>query len=112
MIISSVVIFLSIFILTASYCFYTVKGLEVRNVLTDGCKHMAQYPIGIFKKGFVAFFTYIIPFGFVNYYPLLFILGREDNPIYIISPLITILYLIPVIYIFYKGVKRYSSVGS
>ena len=112
MIISSVFIFLSIFILTASYCFLTVKGLEVRNVLTDGSKHMAQYPIGIFKKGFVSFFTFIIPFGFVNYYPLLFILGKETNKLSIISPLITIIYLIPSIIIFYKGIKRYSSVGS
>lgn len=112
MIISSVFIFLSIFILTASYCFLTVKGLEVRNVLTDGCKHMAQYPIGIFKKGFVSFFTFIIPFGFVNYYPLLFILGKETNKLSIISPLITIIYLVPSIIIFYKGIKTYSSVGS
>ena len=71
MIMSSVFVFLSIFILSAAYCFLTVKGLEVRNVFTDGGKHMAQYPIGIFKKGFVFFFTFIIPFGFVNYYPLL-----------------------------------------
>lgn len=112
MLISSVFIFLSIFILTASYCFLTVKGLEVRNVLTDGCKHMAQYPIGIFKKGFVSFFTFIIPFGFVNYYPLLFILGKETNKLSIISPLITIIYLVPSIIIFYKGIKTYSSVGS
>ena len=81
----------SIFILTAAYCFFTVKGLEVRNVLTDGSKHMAQYPIGIFKKGFVVFFTVIIPFGFVNYYPLLYILGRTNNKLLIISPLITII---------------------
>ena len=112
MIISSIFIFLSIFTLTASYCFLTVKGLEVRNVLTDGCKHMAQYPIGIFKKGFISFFTFIIPFGFVNYYPLLFILGRETNKLSIVSPLITIIYLIPSVIIFYKGIKRYSSVGS
>ena len=112
MLISSVIIFLSIFILTAAYCFLTVKGLEVRNVLTDGCKHMAQYPIGIFKKGFVVFFTFIIPFGFVNYYPLLFILERKTNTLLMVSPLITILYLIPSIIIFYKGTKRYSSVGS
>ena len=112
MLISSIVIFLSIFILTASYCFFTVKGLEVRNVLTDGSKHMAQYPIGIFKKGFVMFFTVIIPFGFVNYYPLLYILGQANNKLLIISPLITIIYLIPSIIIFYRGVKKYSSVGS
>jgi len=112
MLIASILIFLGIFILAAAYCFLTVKGLEVRNVFTDGGKHMAQYPIGIFKKGFIFFFTYIIPYGFVNYYPLLYILERIDNKIFVISPLITILYLIPCIIIFYKGVKKYSSAGS
>ena len=112
MIMSSVFVFLSIFILSAAYCFLTVKGLEVRNVFTDGGKHMAQYPIGIYKKGFLFFFTFIIPFGFVNYYPLLYILEKTNNKLLIISPLITMLYLIPSILIFYRGIKRYSSVGS
>jgi len=112
MLISSIFVFLSIFILAASYCFLTVKGLEIRNVFTDGGKHMAQYPIGIFKKGFIFFFTFIIPFGFVNYYPLLYLLNKTSNKLLIISPLITILYLIPSVIIFYKGMKRYSSVGS
>ena len=112
MLISSVLIFLSIFILAASYCFITVKGLEVRNVFTDGGKHMAQYPIGIFKKGFIFVFTYIIPFGFVNYYPLLYLLDELKSDIYIISPLITVFYLIISIFVFYLGIKKYSSTGS
>ena len=112
MMFSSIIIFLSLFIFTAAYCFFTIKGLEIRNVLTYGCKHMAQYPIGIFKKGFLMFFTFVIPFGFVNYYPLLFILGRQTNNLFILSPLITIFYLLPSVMIFHKGVKRYSSVGS
>ena len=112
MLLSSIFIFLSILILTAAYCFYTLKGLEVRNVLTYGCREMAQYPIGIFKKGFIIFFTCIVPFGFINYYPLLFILEKINNKILIISPLITLVYLIPSVIIFYKGMKRYSSVGS
>ena len=112
MLISSVVIFLGLFILAASYCFVTVKGLEVRNIFTDGFKHIAQYPIGIFKKGFVLFLTYVIPFGFVNYYPLLYFLGRTDNKLLSISPLITIVYLIPIIMIFNRGVRKYTSVGS
>lgn len=112
MLLSSVLIFLGIFILAASYCFLTVKGLEVRNVFTDGGKHMAQYPIGIFRKGFIFIFTYIIPFGCVNYYPLLYLTNRVNNDLFIFIPLITIIYLIPCIFIFYLGVKRYSSVGS
>ena len=98
--------------MAASYCFFTVQGLEVRNVFTDGGKHMAQYPIGVFSKGFVYFFTFIIPYAFVNYYPLLFFLGRKSSILYAFSPLLVFLYLIPSIVTFYLGMKRYSSVGS
>ena len=112
MLISSIIIFFGIFLISASYCFYSVQGLEIRNVLTDGGKHMAQYPIGVFKKGFVLFFTYIIPYAFVNYYPLLYFIGKKDNCIYGLSPIIVIIYLIPCIILFYTGVKKYSSTGS
>lgn len=112
MLFSSCVIFFGIFLMAASYCFYTVQGLEVRNVFTDGGKHMAQYPIGVFSKGFVLFFTFVIPYAFVNYYPLLYVLGRNDNILYGLSPLLVVLYLIPCIIVFYLGMKRYASVGS
>lgn len=73
---------------------------------------MAQYPIGVFKKGFVYFFTFVIPYAFVNYYPLLYFLGRTNNPLCMLSPLLVFVYLIPCFIIFYKGTKRYASVGS
>ena len=112
MLISAIVIFFSIFLLAAAYCFITVQGLEVRNVFTDGGKQMAQYPIGIFNKGFIFFFTFIIPYGFVNYYPLLFFIGKKDNILYAFSPLIVLIYLIPCILIFNLGIKKYTSTGS
>ena len=92
--------------------FYSVQGLEVRNVFTDGGKHMAQYPIGVFSKGFVWFFTFIIPYSCVNYYPLLYFLGKSNSLLYAFSPLLVILYLIPSIFTFNLGMKRYTSVGS
>ena len=112
MVLSAILIFFGIFILAAAYCFITVQSLEVRNVFTDGGKHMAQYPIGVFKKGFVFFFTFIIPYAFVNYYPLLYVLGKSNNYLYSITPLIVLIYLIPCFLIFYKGAKKYTSVGS
>ena len=112
MLFSACVIFFGIFLLAASYCFFTVQGLEVRNVFTDGGKHMAQYPIGVFSKGFVLFFTFVIPYAFVNYYPLLYLLGKSNNTLYVFSPLLVIFYLIPCIFVFYLGMKRYASVGS
>ena len=112
MVLSAILIFFGIFILAAAYCFITVQSLEVRNVFTDGGKHMAQYPIGVFKKGFVFFFTFIIPYAFVNYYPLLYVLGKTNNYLYSITPLLVLIYLIPCFLIFYKGAKKYTSVGS
>lgn len=112
MLISSIFIFFSIFLLMASYCFLTVQGLEVRNLFTDGGKHMAQYPIGIFKKGMVFVFTFIIPYAFVNYYPLLYILGKVDNKLYMLSPLVVFIFLVPAFLSFKFGMKKYTSVGS
>ena len=112
MMISACIIFFGLFLLAASYCFITVQGLEVRNVFTDGGKYMAQYPIGIFKKGFVFFFTFIIPYAFVNYYPLMYFIGKSNNILYAFSPLLVILFLIPCLIAFKIGTKHYASVGS
>lgn len=112
MILSSIVIFFSLFVLAASYSFYTIQGLEFRNLFTDGGKHTAQYPIGIYKKGAVFILTYIIPYAFVNYYPLLYLLGKSNNKLYSISPLIVFLYLIPSFIFFKIGMKKYKSSGS
>ena len=96
----------------ASYCFITVQGLEVKNLFTDGGKHVAQYPISIFNKSFKFIFTFIIPYAFINYYPLLYFLDKSNNIFYFFSPLLIILYLIPCIYLFNVGLKKYNSAGS
>lgn len=109
---SSIAIFFGIFLLAASYCFLTVQGLEVRNLFTDGGKHAAQYPIGIFNKYFVKIFTYVIPYALVNYYPLQYFVGKNNNTYYAFLPIIVLLYLIPCFLIFNKGSKNYLSTGS
>ena len=112
MLLGSILIFFSIFVLMASYCFITIQGLEVKNLFTDGGKHVAQYPIGIFNKSFIFIFTFIIPYAFVNYYPLLYFLDKSKNILYYFSPLLIIIYLIPSILLFKLGLKKYNSVGS
>lgn len=112
MIIASIIIFFGLFVLMASYCFVTIQGLEVKNLMTDGGKFAAQYPIGIFKKGLKFVFTFIIPFAFVNYYPLLYFIGKENNILYFFSPLLVFIFLIPCLLSFKWGLKRYNSIGS
>lgn len=112
MMIGTICVFFGIFILGASFCFVTLQGLEVINIFTDGGREMAQYPMGIYKKQFLYFFTFIIPFACVNYYPLLYVLGRSHNAIYTILPIIGIIFIIPCIMVFNRGIRSYRGTGS
>lgn len=106
------IIFLGIFILKASFCFWTIDGLEFMNILAEGGKKVAQYPIDIYAKWFRMFFTFIVPFGLVNYYPVLYLFGKVDNWYYGLFPLFTIVFLIPCLIVWKIGVRHYESTGS
>lgn len=56
--------------------------------------------------------TFIVPYALVQYYPLLYLLGRKTSPIYIFLPLAAILFLIPSYILWRIGVRHYKSSGS
>lgn len=114
MIAGGVAIFSGIFILTATLCFWTIQGLEVANILTDGGREMAQYPLNIYHRWVTVFFTFIIPFGFVSYLPLLYILDRVhgNELLYVLMPLAGVLFLLPCLLVWNFGVRHYRSTGS
>lgn len=114
MITSGVMIFTGIYMLAATLCFWTVQGLEVVNIFTDGGREMAQYPLNIYQKWVARFFTYVIPFGTVNYLPLMYLLGKtEGNPfIYMMTPIAGSLFILPCFLVWQFGVKHYRSTGS
>jgi ABC-2 type transport system permease protein len=114
MVASGVMIFTGIFILAATLCFWTIQGLEVANIFTDGGREMAQYPLNIYQKWVTVFFTFVIPFGCVNYLPLLFILDRADgnDVLYMLTPLAGFLFLLPCLLVWQLGVRHYRSTGS
>ena len=69
-------IFAGIFVLGASLAFLSPDGLEVVNIFSDGGREMSQYPLSIYDKALRRFFTFVVPFGCVNWLPLEFALGR------------------------------------
>ena len=114
MIISGIFIFTGIFVLAATLCFWTIQGIEVANIFTYGGKEISQYPLNIYKKWITRFFTFIIPFGCVNYLPLMYLLDRTqyNYHFYMLTPLIGILFIIPCLGVWEMGVKHYRSTGS
>lgn len=114
MISSGVLIFSGIFMLTATLCFWTIQGLEVANILTDGGREMAKYPLNIYQKWVTVFFTFVIPFGCVSYLPLLYILNKVHGSeiLYTLMPIAGVLFLLPCLLVWHIGVRHYRSTGS
>ena len=112
MIVGACVIYLALVLVYAGLCIFTVEGLEVMNIFTSGGRELSQYPLDIYHKFFKTVFTFVIPFGLVNYLPLRYLLGYTANIFYVFVPLFTILFFI-LCYLFFKwSITKYKSTGS
>lgn len=114
MMFSGIFIFTGIYMLGASFSFWTIEGLEVINIFTDGGRELAQYPLNIYKEWVRKFFTFVIPFGTINYLPLMSLLGKVNGSeiSYMFIPVLGLLFIIPCIILWNYGVKHYKSTGS
>lgn len=112
MIAGGVALFSGLFIIYASFCFFTIEGLEFMNIFTDGGREFGRYPLGVYGKRVLGFFTYIVPLACAQYYPFLYLIGRSDNPLHMLAPLGCFLFLLPCFAFWRFGVRRYKSTGS
>ena len=58
--------------------FWTSDASEVANAFTYGGNTLTQYPLTIFPAELVKALTFVLPLAFVNWYPCLYLLGRDD----------------------------------
>jgi ABC-2 type transport system permease protein len=77
-VLSAVVLFVALFSLEATLCFWTTEGTEVVNAFTYGGSHLAQYPLHIYDAWLRRLFLFVIPLGFVVYTPSLYLLDKPD----------------------------------
>ena len=112
MIVCGSVLFFSLFLLKASFSFFTVESLDFLNIFTYGARQFGRYPFSVYGKGVLYFLTYIIPLALFQYYPLLYLIGRTENPIFIILPVLSLLFLLPCYAVFRLGMRKYQSTGS
>ena len=114
MIICGIVIFLSLFLLGASWSIVTIEGTEVVNIFTDGGRELCQYPLDIYGDAIKKIFTYIIPFACFNYLPMRYIFDMPNSTIWgnALAPLYGMLFIIPAYLIFRLALKKYNSTGT
>lgn len=107
-------VILGVFMVSAGISIYTINNLEFLNIITDGSKELAYYPLNIYKKWLTRIFTFVIPIACFNYLPLSFITGKGSVPMWLcgISPLFGMLFFIPCLLFFNFSLKKYQGTGT
>ena len=112
MLMGGTTLFCGIFLIYAALCFFTLDGLEMINILTDGAREYGKYPVDVYGKRMMRLCTWIIPYSLVQYYPLCYLTGRSGNALYAFLPLGAVLFLVPCYLLWRIGVRKYQSSGS
>ena len=115
--VSGTVIYFAIFVLGATFCFWTVQAKEATHVFTYGGDGLASYPLDIYRGSVRRFFTFVVPLAFVNYEPALYLLGRQDGlglpeAARLLSPAAALLMAVLARQGWQLGVRHYQSTGS
>jgi ABC-2 type transport system permease protein len=106
----------ALFIIGATLTFWTVQSVEAMNILTYGGTEMMSYPVRSTRVD-ARFFTYVIPFVFLNYYPALYFLDKPD-PLNLppvapfLAPLVAVVMFFLALRFWKFGMDHYQSTGS
>jgi len=116
MIPGGIVIFSSVWVIGACLSFWTTDGGEFTNAFTYGGNFMAQYPIDIYGTWLRRFLCYIVPLGFVCYFPALYILDKDDplglpRVLEFSSPVVAVVAAVVAGTVWRGAVRHYRSAG-
>lgn len=117
MFISGIALFMALFTVEAILSFWTVNGVEAINAFTYGGSDLAQFPLHIFNRSMRFIFLWVIPVGFITYYPALHLLDKPDplgmpQWFVLVGPLIIALFCAVVSWGWSQGIRHYRSTGS
>jgi ABC-2 type transport system permease protein len=109
--------FTALFTVEAILAFWTVNGIEAVNAFTYGGSDLGQYPLHIFQRGMRFVFLWLVPIGFLTYYPALYLLDRDDplgfpRAVSFVAPLAALLFCLVVRLGWRAALRRYTSTGS
>jgi ABC-2 type transport system permease protein len=115
--VSGAAIFISILLLGATLCFWTVDTTELTNILTYGAREMLSYPLTIYNQGLQRFFLFVVPVAFGSYAPTCYLLDRPlpfglPNDLAFAAPLIALVVALVSGLIWRFGVHHYQSTGN
>lgn len=115
-VLGGVLIQMGAMIIIGSLNFWMLRSGELAGILYYNIRTFVHYPLSIFPSFIRIILTYVLPWAIINYYPSLIILHKvkttEEFILGIFSPIIGILFFILSLFVFNRGLRRYSGSGS
>ena len=115
-IIGGVLIHSGAMIILGSLSFWTFRSGDLADIVYYDIRTFVHYPLSIFPPFIRITLTYVLPWAIINYYPSLIILNKvqtaEELILGILSPVIGILFFLLSLFVFNRGLRRYSGSGS
>jgi len=103
-------------VILGSLSFWILRSGELANTIYYDIRSFTIYPLSIFPSFIRIILTYILPWAIISYYPSLIILHKvqtlEEFLLGILSPVIGILFFLLSLFVFNRGLRRYSGSGS
>ncbi len=115
--VSGALIFISILLLGATMCFWTVQTTELTSSLYYGGREMLSYPITIYHQAVQHFLLFVVPLAFGTFLPTCYLLNKSlplGLPVWVtfLAPIVAFAFTSVAIWIWGFGVRRYQSTGS
>jgi ABC-2 type transport system permease protein len=109
---SAALVLISIVTLASLSAFWITNSFPVLN-LAWKLREFSPYPMSIFDGAFRFVFTYLLPIGFVAFYPSqLFLRPEQVSPVIYFSPLVGIGLFALTYWVWNLGVNNYTGTGS
>jgi ABC-2 type transport system permease protein len=112
LVISASLVMISLLTIAAAAAFWIRDSFAIITFVFSFREH-SRYPLTIFNHLLRYFLTYVIPVGFISYYPCLFFLRPIDIPlIAFASPVIGLSLFFLAYKVWERGVRVYSGTGT
>lgn len=92
--------------------FFIVNGAYFVMILANKFKDYARYPVNIFSGVMRFIFTFLIPIGFMAYYPSLEFLNKKPTILTYLTPIYGIIFFYASYRFWMRGATKYNGTGS
>ncbi|MBI4015888.1 MAG: ABC-2 family transporter protein [Candidatus Aenigmarchaeota archaeon] len=110
--VSASLILMALTVIPALAAFWTMRSAVFAEIIWH-FKKFLDYPLDIYGTAITFFMTFILPLGFVNFYPAQIFLGTgKYMELAFLSPLVALILIGLTILVWKQGLKVYASTGS